>query len=79
MATINEKDLQSMGFNVISNGDFQKSVQQGKLILKKNGIGYLPKLALNTGFNPVVHYEQIDDLDRMKLFNQKICNGEIAF
>lgn len=82
MTKIEEKDLQAMGFNATTanNSKFQKNVKQGSVVLIKNGSGYLPQLTLVANeFKPVVHYEQIDDLDRLKLFDKKIMNGDIVF
>jgi hypothetical protein len=80
MKTIEEKDLQGMGFNVIPGGKFQKNVKQGSVILIKNKLGYLPQLIpVANEFKSVIHYEQIDDLDRMKLFDKKIMDGKTIF
>lgn len=80
MTKIEEKDLQAMGFNAISDGKFQKNVKQGSVVLIKNGLGYLPQLTpVAKVFKSVIHYEQIDDLDRMKLFDKKIMDGDIVF
>ena len=80
MKTIEEKDLQGMGFNVIHGGKFQKNVKQGSVILIKNKLGYLPQLIpVANEFKSVIHYEQIDDLDRMKLFDKKIMDGKTIF